>query len=127
MKINKEIQYIDGTKLEADAGKYTFVYKTRIINARKKLWQKISDSIADINKNRGLGFKQNNKYCAQEIGYIVQYLFEIMKKEDIEPAFRAALENKHRPTIIEFMIDPEDLVYPMIKPGGTLEELIMDC
>lgn len=39
------------------------------------------------------------------------------KKEDIEPAFRAALENKHRPTIIEFMIDPEDLVYPMIKPG----------
>ena len=87
MKINKEIQYIDGTKLEADAGKYTFVYKTRIINARKKLWQKISDSIADINKNRGLGFNQNEKYCAQEIGYIVQYLFEIMKKEDIEPVY----------------------------------------
>lgn len=87
MKINKEIQYIDGTKLEADAGKYTFVYKTRIINARKKLWQKISDSIADINKNRGLGFNQNDKYCAQEIGYIVQYLFEIMKKEDIEPVY----------------------------------------
>ena len=81
MKINKEIQYIDGTKLEADAGKYTFVYETRIINARKKLWQKISDSIADINKNRGLGFNQNDKYCAQEIGYIVQYLFEIMKQE----------------------------------------------
>lgn len=36
MKINKEIQYIDGTKLEADAGKYTFVYKIRIINAKKK-------------------------------------------------------------------------------------------
>ena len=50
------------------------------------------------------------------------------KKEDIEPAFRAALENKHRPTIIEFMIDPEDLVYPMIKTGRKLwKELIMDC
>lgn len=48
---------------------------------------KISDSIADINKNRGLGFNQNEKYCAQEIGYIVQYLFEIMKKEDIEPVY----------------------------------------
>ena len=84
MKINKEIQYIDGTKLKADAGKYTFVYKTRIINARKKLWQKISDSIADINKNRGLGFNQNDKYCAQEIGYIVQYLFEIMKQEKLK-------------------------------------------
>ena len=51
----------------------------------------------------------------------------VEKKEDIEPAFREALENKHRPTIIEFMIDPEDLVYPMVKPGGTLEELLMDC
>lgn len=84
MKINKEIQYIDGTKLEADAGKYTFVYKTKIINARKKLWQKISDSIADINKNRRLGFNQNDKYYAQEIGYIVQYLFEIMKQEKLK-------------------------------------------
>lgn len=27
----------------------------------------------------------------------------------------------------EFDIDPEDLVYPMVKPGGTLEDLIMDC
>ena len=84
MKINKEIQYIDGTKLEADAGKYTFVFKTKIINARKKLWQKISDSIADINKNRRLGFNQNDKYCAQEIGCIIQYLFEIMKQEKLK-------------------------------------------
>ena len=29
--------------------------------------------------------------------------------------------------MIEFIIDPEDLVYPMIQPGGTLEEMIMDC
>ena len=32
----------------------------------KNCGQKISDSIADINKNRGLGFNQNDKYCAQE-------------------------------------------------------------
>ena len=40
MKINKEIQYIDGTKLEADAGKYTFVYKTRIIMQEKNCGKK---------------------------------------------------------------------------------------
>lgn len=39
------------------------------------------------------------------------------KKEDIEPAFRAALENKHRPTIIEFMIDPEDACIPNDQTG----------
>ena len=31
------------------------------------------------------------------------------------------------PYILEFDIDPEDLVYPMVKPGGTLEDLIIDC
>ena len=38
-----------------------------------------------------------------------------------------AKKNTKTPTLIEFIIDPEDLVYPMVKPGGTLEELIMDC
>ena len=49
------------------------------------------------------------------------------KKEEIEPAFREAMKSKKTPVIIEFEIDPEDLVYPMIKPGGTLEDMILDC
>ena len=51
----------------------------------------------------------------------------ITKTEEIEPAFREAMKSKKTPYILEFDIDPEDLVYPMVKPGGTLEELIMDC
>lgn len=51
----------------------------------------------------------------------------ITKKEEIEPAFREAMKSTKTPYILEFDIDPEDLVYPMIKPGGTLEDLIMDC
>ena len=51
----------------------------------------------------------------------------ITKKEDIEPAFREAMKRTKTPYILEFDIDPEDLVYPMVKPGGTLEDLIMDC
>ena len=51
----------------------------------------------------------------------------IMKKEEIEPAFREAMKSTKTPYILEFDIDPEDLVYPMVKPGGTLEDLIMDC
>lgn len=49
------------------------------------------------------------------------------KKEEIEPAFREAMKSKKTPVIIEFEIDPEDLVYPMIQPGGTLEDMILDC
>ena len=51
----------------------------------------------------------------------------ITKKEEIEPAFREAMKSTETPYILEFDIDPEDLVYPMVKPGGTLEDLIMDC
>lgn len=51
----------------------------------------------------------------------------ITKKEEIEPAFREAMKSTKTPYILEFDIDPEDLVYPMVKPGGTLEDLIIDC
>ena len=46
----------------------------------------------------------------------------ITKKEEIEPAFREAMKSTKTPYILEFDIDPEDLVYPMVKPGGTLED-----
>ena len=45
----------------------------------------------------------------------------------MEPAFREAMKSTKTPIVIEFEIDPEDLVYPMIQPGGTLEDMILDC
>ena len=51
----------------------------------------------------------------------------VFRPEDVEAAFEEARKNTKVPTLIEFIIDPEDLVYPMVKPGGTLDELIMDC
>ena len=48
-------------------------------------------------------------------------------KDQIAAAFEEAKKNTKTPTIIEFIIDPEEMVYPMIKPGGTLADLIMDC
>ena len=51
----------------------------------------------------------------------------VTEKDQIAAAFEAAKKNTKTPTIIEFIIDPEEMVYPMIKPGGTLADLIMDC
>lgn len=51
----------------------------------------------------------------------------VFNAEDVAAAFEEAKKNTKTPTLIEFIIDPEDLVYPMVKPGGALEELIMDC
>ena len=54
-------------------------------------------------------------------------LFMNNKKEEIKEAFEEAGKNTTVPTLIEFIIDPEEMVYPMIKPGGTLEEMIVEC
>ena len=53
----------------------------------------------------------------------------VTKPEEMKPAFEQAKKNRELkvPTLIEFMIDPEEQVYPMIQPGGTLEEMILDC
>lgn len=51
----------------------------------------------------------------------------VTKKEEIAAAFEEAKKSTKTPTIIEYTIDPEDLVYPMIQPGGTLEDMILDC
>lgn len=51
----------------------------------------------------------------------------VTKKDQIAAAFEEAKKNTKTPTIIEFIIDPEEMVYPMVKPGGTLADLIMDC
>ena len=51
----------------------------------------------------------------------------VTKREEVAAAFEEAKKNTKVPTLIEFIIDPEDLVYPMIQPGGTLEDMILDC
>ena len=51
----------------------------------------------------------------------------VTKREEIAAAFEEAKKSEEVPTLIEFIIDPEELVYPMVKPDGTLEEMIMDC
>lgn len=51
----------------------------------------------------------------------------VTDKGEIAAAFEEARKNTKTPTLIEFIIDPEEMVYPMIEPGGTLEDMIMDC
>ena len=45
----------------------------------------------------------------------------ITKKEEVEPAVREAIASG-RPTVIECMIGCDDMVFPMVSPGGAIEE-----
>ena len=50
----------------------------------------------------------------------------VFKEEEIESALNAAKENRKTPTLIEFIIQEEENVYPIVPGGKTLEEMIME-
>ena len=48
----------------------------------------------------------------------------VTKADEIAGAFAKAKAKKDGPTVIEFIVEDEDLVLPMIKPGGPITDLI---
>lgn len=48
----------------------------------------------------------------------------VVCEEEIEPAFRRAASNTDRPTVIEFMIDCDYDVYPMVPGGKALTDML---
>lgn len=84
MDVDRTVRYIDGTKIEANANKYSFVYKIRITKARKRLYEKITEALILLNKEKEFEFPYHFIYCAQEIGYIAQNLMACMIKLGID-------------------------------------------
>lgn len=115
VNINTDIQFIDGTKIEANAHKNSFVYKKRIVNAREKLYQKISTCIKEIDETYGYHYTIKKEYCAQEIGYIAQYLMEAMVSLGINITYgkghRKNSIQKYYDTILEYYLKLEEYEY----------------
>lgn len=69
--------YIDGTKIEANANKYTWVWKKSCITNRDNVFKKISEVIEKINnedlKFQGIKIEKRTEYA-------IEYLEDILKK-----------------------------------------------
>ena len=50
----------------------------------------------------------------------------VFDADEIEPALKEAQANKSGQTVIEFIIEDEDLVMPMIEPNGAITDLITE-
>jgi transposase len=98
LEINQEIMkredleleylYIDGTKIEADANKYTFVWRKSIIKYQSKLYEKITKELPILNEIfKQYGYKRipkKDKYLGQEIEKTAQRLLGISNHLKIE-------------------------------------------
>lgn len=51
----------------------------------------------------------------------------VVSPEEVDKAFEAARENTVSPTVIEFIIEREANVLPIVPGGKALNEMIMDC
>ncbi len=80
--------YIDGTKIEADANKYTFKWKKSILKYRDKLYKKISKALPELNELfKEYGYKEiieKEKYKAKEIEKVTNRLLSIIDYLGIE-------------------------------------------
>ena len=84
MNCDTNIQYIDGTKIEANANKNSFVYKKRIVNAMDRLFFRITDDIIRLNQAYGYAYPYGSCYGAYDMWNICQYLMEVMVRENIQ-------------------------------------------
>lgn len=51
--------------------------------------------------------------------------FRVQRPEDIKTTLEEAKDTKKMPTVIEFIIDPEENVLPIVPPGNPLSDMIM--
>lgn len=49
----------------------------------------------------------------------------VTKEEDIEKALTAAKQEKQKPTVIEFIIEREINVMPIVPPGNSLKDMVL--
>ena len=47
----------------------------------------------------------------------------VRAKEEVAPAIRRAIEHPG-PALVDFLVEPEENVYPMVAPGGSLAEVM---
>lgn len=75
-ELSKETVFIDGTKLEACANKYTFVWKKSVGKWEEKMFVKMEDAVALLNREYMKSFPISKENRTADLQSIVDYLKE---------------------------------------------------
>ena len=77
--------FIDGTKIEANAGRYTFVWKTATTNKQKKLGGKIATELPLLLEKAGVGIVAPKQITMQQLKKLRKKLYA--KREELKTEF----------------------------------------
>jgi transposase len=76
--------FIDGTKIEACANKYTFVWKKAVTKSLEKLLIKLADLIAECEETFGIKVAYQNQVKMKHVKKLRKKLYALKKEESIE-------------------------------------------
>ena len=83
-EISGETIFIDGTKIEACANKYTFVWKKAVTKNQKKLLIKIADSIAECEQLYGIRIVYGDTVKMKHVKRLRKKLYALKQEENIK-------------------------------------------
>ena len=77
----------------------------------------------------------NERYSASQLGSKVDYVMlaqamgcagiRASTPDEVAPAIEKSLAIDDRPVVVEFVVDPEEMVFPMVPSGGSNDEVIV--
>jgi transposase len=135
--ISLDVQYIDGTKIEAKSNKYTFVWRGSVEKYKEKLELKINTILSDIENSiqsdnqelnkEELPKKINSEELKEKLSEINKRLKEPTKKLEKE---LQKLQNEHLPKLEKYEKDLEILgdrnSYSKTDPDATFMRMKED-
>ena len=80
-ELSKETVFIDGTKLEACANKYTFVWKKSVGKWETKMFQKVQEAVALLNQEYLQSFSVTEGTRTQDLQKICRFLEQSCKEQ----------------------------------------------
>lgn len=83
-EITRDSILIDGTKLEACANKYTFVWKKSVTKNQAKLLAKLADFVAECEELYGIRLIYQNQVKMKHVKKLRKKLYAIKQEEQIE-------------------------------------------
>lgn len=77
----------------------------------------------------------NGRYSASKLGNVVDYVklaealgcvgLRAETPDEVAPTIEKSLAINDRPVVVEFVIDPEEMVFPMVPAGGSNDNVIL--
>ena len=83
-ELSKETVFIDGTKLEACANKYTFVWKKSVSKNQEKLLMKIADFIDECEQLYGIQIVHGDTVKMKHVKRLRRKLYALKQEENID-------------------------------------------